>query len=979
MKKFTMPQILPSLPNHLWNQPRGLGVLALLSSVFMFACGDAGTTENITNNYTSGMEIAEKVSDLPKCSADNAGEQYLVKADGEFYACNGKDWKALGGSGFAADYSCETKPLADDSGVAIYCGGDSIGVVLNGKDGLDGAKGERGKQGDKGETGEAGAAGADGKDGLDGKDGVDGKPGVGCKVTAQTESAVTIQCGDDKFNMNLNSGSGEVIEPVEEVVSLEKLNGVSQKGPFINGSTVTLFELDGSRSLVQTGRTFGGEIITDDGRFIVNNVSLKSSYVRLTANGFYRNEVSGKNSTSSIVLNAYSDLQARNSVNINLLTHLEYYRVGYLMENGLESTIKASKKRAQKEIFAAFGIDNDGFGYSEDLDVFGEGDQNAALLAMSVLLQGDRSEADLSALLASFGKDIEKDGKWDENPGVRGTIAKWAADMDNAGNYGKYRGYVKGWGLGTVPEFEKYMRNFWSREYGLGICGSDTVPVGTVKNATNNNGNAKNDYAASYTSQANKKRFICVDADSIKWRVATDIEKDTLGWGHDFKTGDVRNGRVNTALVYVYENGNWRHGTAIDSLMYKQKADGGKACTKGSLNDTSAVKANNLYYVCSAGVQDTAYRWGKAPDIYNDTYEARTECSAATDGDLMNGRVNTGKVYACNGTTGWRELTDGKSKTLGGCYTNLIDSVGIYSGMHYVCLSNGWEKASDERVNTVHYECNKNGELLKGLVNTDKNYTCDADTFRVETDVVAIFLEKSCDDYTENSNVVSSKNGTKWTCENRKWVWNENAIAGTMIDARDNMEYKTVVIGSQTWMAENLNYDYNEGTSKSYCYNNSSAYCDMYGRLYLWSAAMDSAAVFSDAGKDCGDVKICSPSGTIRGVCPEGWHLPSDSDWRTLWTAIGGKSTAGTKLKSTSGWNSNGNGTDDYGFSVLPAGYWNGNGYFVSMGSNAYFWSSTEYNQYDAFGVSFNYNYSSVDESYTPSKNYGFSVRCLKD
>lgn len=466
MKKFTMPQIFPSLPNHLWNQPRGLGVLALLSSVFMFACGDAGTTENITNNYTSGMEIAEKVSDLPKCSADNAGEQYLVKADGEFYACNGKDWKALGGSGFAADYSCETKPLADDSGVAIYCGGDSIGVVLNGKDGLDGAKGERGKQGDKGETGEAGAAGADGKDGLDGKDGVDGKPGVGCKVTAQTESAVTIQCGDDKFNMNLNSGSGEVIEPVEEVVSLEKLNGVSQKGPFINGSTVTLFELDGSRSLVQTGRTFGGEIITDDGRFSVNNVSLKSSYVRLTANGFYRNEVSGKNSTSSIVLNAYSDLQARNSVNINLLTHLEYYRVGYLMENGLESTIKASKKRAQQEIFAAFGINNEGFGYSEDMDVFGEGDQNAALLAISILLQGDRSEADLSGLLASFSKDIEEDGKWDDKA-IRGTIAKWALKKIVADSLNVFRKNVESWGLGEVPEFEKHISAFVENELGV--------------------------------------------------------------------------------------------------------------------------------------------------------------------------------------------------------------------------------------------------------------------------------------------------------------------------------------------------------------------------------------------------------------------------------------------------------------------------------------------------------------------------------
>ena len=585
MKKFTMPQIFPSLPNHLWNQPRGLGVLALLSSVFMFACGDAGTTENITNNYTSGMEIAEKVSDLPKCSADNAGEQYLVKADGEFYACNGKDWKALGGSGFAADYSCETKPLADDSGVAIYCGGDSIGVVQNGAkgergeqgvagadgkdgvDGKDGAQGLQGEKGEKGDTGEVGAAGTPGKDGKDGQNGTNGKDGVdgvGCKVVSQTEDAVTIQCGDDKFSMNLNGGSGDVV-PGEDVVSLAKLSGVSQKGPFINGSTVTLFELDGSRSLVQTGRTFGGEIITDDGRFSVNNVSLKSSYVRMTANGFYRNEVTGKNSASSIVLNAYSDLQARSSVNINLLTHLEYYRVGYLMENALESTIKAAKKRAQKEIFAAFGIDNNGFGYSEDLDVFGEGDQNAALLAMSILLQGDRSEADLSALLASVGKDIEKDGKWDENAVTRAKIADWADSVDfglkGSLTLSKIKSNVSGWGLGSVPNFEKYIRDFRNKEYGLGECNE------TNKNVVVRDTNGKSIYYASKYANDGKDdkmvRFIC-DEKSKLWRRATDIEKDTMGLGHDFSDGTMKNGLVNTDSVYVYDGGSWRSATTIE-------------------------------------------------------------------------------------------------------------------------------------------------------------------------------------------------------------------------------------------------------------------------------------------------------------------------------------------------------------------------------------------------------------------------------
>ncbi|PZW72574.1 fibrobacter succinogenes major paralogous domain-containing protein [Fibrobacter sp. UWR1] len=882
----------------------------------LIACGDSGTTENITNNYTSGMEIAEKVSDLPKCTTDNEGDQVWVKEKGAASICVDGKWNVIGGSGAAADFGCETKNLADGSGVAIYCAGDSIGVVLNGKDGA---------KGDKGDIGETGAAGADGKDGVDGKDGAqglqgekgdagsDGMPGIGCKVVSQTEDAVTIQCGDDLFSMNLNGGSGEVVVPGEDVVSLAKLSGVSQKGPFINGSTVTLFELDGSRSLVQTGRTFGGEIITDDGRFSVNNVSLKSSYVRMTANGFYRNEVTGKNSTASIVLNAYSDLQARSSVNINLLTHLEYYRVGYLMENGLESTIKASKKRAQKEIFAAFGIDNDGFGYSEDLDVFGEGDQNAALLAMSILLQGDRSEADLSALLASFGKDIEEDGTWDDKA-TRGTIANWAALRDGAGNFGVYRGYVERWDLGSVPEFEKYLRNFWSREYGLGVCGSDTVPVGTVKNATNNNGKASNDYAATYTSQTNKNRFICVDADSLKWREATDIEKDTMGLKHGELTtheqASVINGQINTDYVYVYEGKQYRRGTDLDKNL------GLGGCTKARVD--SVWKSGSAWYTCvdtivpnsklnSLGIMTV---WRTSTDIEKDTIHWST-LKSNFDGEVSKGQI-TDNYYIYEKSKG------------------------------------AWRNATQVEYDTYGIECSaeKIASTMNGLINTTKIYAC---------------------------------NGTAWVFKRDN---PQNHKFGTVADVRDNQVYLTVTIGSQTWMAENLNYDYNEGTAKSYCYSNSSANCDEYGRLYLWSAAMDSAAVFSNAGKGCGYGTTCAAASTssatlVRGVCPEGWHLPSNSDWSILWTAIGGTSTAGTKLKSTSDWNSGGNGEDAYGFSVLPAGrYYNGS--FYAAGNNGVFWSSTEGDSSNAYNKNFGYNNSDVYED-DYGKSNGFSVRCLRN
>ena len=98
--------------------------------------------------------------------------------------------------------------------------------------------------------------------------------------------------------------------------------------------------------------------------------------------------------------------------------------------------------------------------------------------------------------------------------------------------------------------------------------------------------------------------------------------------------------------------------------------------------------------------------------------------------------------------------------------------------------------------------------------------------------------------------------------------------------------------------------------------------------------------MFSNGGKGCGYGVECNARVPVRGVCPAGWHLPSDAEWETLFTAVGGTTVAGTKLKSKSGWYNNGNGMDTYGFSVLPAGIRDGS--YRTAGKGANFWSSTE-------------------------------------
>jgi len=171
----------------------------------------------------------------------------------------------------------------------------------------------------------------------------------------------------------------------------------------------------------------------------------------------------------------------------------------------------------------------------------------------------------------------------------------------------------------------------------------------------------------------------------------------------------------------------------------------------------------------------------------------------------------------------------------------------------------------------------------------------------------------------------------------------------TFVDGRDGKTYKKVKIGSQIWMAENLNYEaygsvcYGEGGS-TYGVSDPSKMCEEYGRLYDWQTAMD-YRTSSDA----------VPSG-VEGVCPVGWHIPSDAEWQTLIDYVG--INGATKLKSRE-WHSGGsshgvvapNGTDKYRFSALPGGYGRytygdlidaGIPNFDQLHWNGFWWSATE-------------------------------------
>ena len=213
--------------------------------------------------------------------------------------------------------------------------------------------------------------------------------------------------------------------------------------------------------------------------------------------------------------------------------------------------------------------------------------------------------------------------------------------------------------------------------------------------------------------------------------------------------------------------------------------------------------------------------------------------------------------------------------------------------------------------------------------------------------------EKLSEPSSSSADKMESSSNSEFLATPCKTETEDNCEYGTVLDDRDGQTYKTVKIGDQWWMAENLNYQ----TENSWCDGGTSKTtlegdCATYGRLYTWAAA--------------------------TAACPQGWHLPTQTEWDSLITAVGGLSVAGTKLKSTSGWNSNGNGTDAFSFSALPAGNRDYNGGYGREGDYAFFWSSTEYNSSYAYNMYLHYTYDSAVLYYS-YKFDGFSVRCIRD
>jgi len=305
------------------------------------------------------------------------------------------------------------------------------------------------------------------------------------------------------------------------------------------------------------------------------------------------------------------------------------------------------------------------------------------------------------------------------------------------------------------------------------------------------------------------------------------------------------------------------------------------------------------------------------------------------------------------------------------------------------------EKCGDKKYDPKTQFCHNNSDVADKC--KGKEYNPETQ-FCGENDIADKCGDKKYDQKTQfchnNSDVANKCDGKEYNPETQfcggneildKCGGNEYSPETQFCDSRDSVIYKYVKIGDQTWMAVNLNFK----AKGSKCYNNKPDNCEKYGRLYNWATAL--ALPSSCNSNDCSS----KMQAKHKGVCPNGWHIPSHAEWSDLEKFVGGErkwecegetdncadfSTAGKFLKSKTGWDKNDNGTDDFGFSALPGGSGDSDGRFTSIGSAGYWCTSTDE------GIDSPDNpYSRVIwkgdnvSTWGGTKSTLFSVRCLKD
>ena len=354
-------------------------------------------------------------------------------------------------------------------------------------------------------------------------------------------------------------------------------SGVSQKGPFIKGSTVKLYELD--EKLHQTGVHYSTTIDNDEGLYHIDSVVLTKPYAWMVVNGYFLDEYTGKKSSKEITLNGLVKVEKGKDININVLSHLAFNRINYLVQQGL--SIAEAQKQAEAEVLKAFDLDADETSF-EDMNIFAGGEGDAKLLAISLILlnpqntlenwgneeytKQDNDIAQAIDLMAQITYDLESDGTWDnsgEGYTYDMTLKTWLKEntLKSAtnGTFTAVRKNMKSMTTKSIPDFEKYVKKFISPDTIWGSCSKEYE--------------IQKDY--------NDNRYICQDSVWIHYYGFRDVGDPVVDTTDKYGTmTDSRDGKkykTVSILSAIGDSVTWM----ANSLEYEAPDIEGKICEHG--------------------------------------------------------------------------------------------------------------------------------------------------------------------------------------------------------------------------------------------------------------------------------------------------------------------------------------------------------------------------------------------------------------
>ena len=774
-----------------------------------------------------------------------------------------------------------------------------------------------------------------------------------CALAAM--AILTAACSDDESDDFVGGASGDMGIVAKDIA------GEALKGPFVKGSAVTVQGID-CKTMKFSDEVFEGKVKSDKGDFAFDDVTLSSTCAVFEATGKYRSEITGKESAGEITLHALTDLKDRKNVNVNLLTELEYERVMYLVtEKG--KTFADAKARAEKEVLAAFGIAGD-FDNSEDLTIYESGDGNAALLAVSVMMQAETDDAGLAKRVEKFVDSFAESGKWKDSD-TKKAISEWAVEATANGGLDSIRKNVEAWNDGDkVAAFEKFIEAY---------ADGDSIVL------------SSSSFRSSSSTLVEDLSSSSAKETGSEYDAATNTLKD-LRDGQVYKTVKIGN------QVWMAENLNYKTDSSFcynDSAEYCAKygrlytwtaamdacPDGwrlpGETDFKSLVKVVGGEKDAGTKLKSTSGWSDKDGKSGNGTDAFG---------FSALPAGMGNAGIYGGEGYTTYfwgstecGSEGVPETGDGCASTMSMDYDDVDVSLKSYAAkdlwLSVRCVKGNAAGASSSSTEPA---LSSAGEIedLSGSSSSSGNTT--SSCAGVESSSSA--TSSSASDLVSSGEESSSSVGEfDWSISKEAYL-NPDISYGEITDARDGQVYKTVKIGNQTWMAENLNYADSVKTPSllghSWCHDNDPKKCKVAGRLYDWAAAIDTEKLYDDGdGIDCGIGAYCEVPDNTQGICPDGWHLPKSAEWKTLLAAAGTKN-----LKSQWGWLDDEAGTDSVGFSAVAYGYRKeSTGLNRDVGEEACFWSATDYSEVHA------YSYRMSRGVKSDYKDYGFSIRCVKN